>query len=381
MPKPQEVHPYLDANGCWYYRLRNEYGRRPRFGPFRTKTDALRDGTQTLARIERARKDLRLTGLGASERRTLGDLIDRFKTIYKPRAVDTGDHHWRHLEILANSPDPSHPGKLLVARPLVQIVPADVSTFITSFPSLNVQMGWCSTWSLLIKTAVTDLRWLTPEQSPRAGIVWPHIDAARNRAIWRNLAQVRRIARFMPEPYAYLPPIQVAAGFRTCEVLVQRPSWIDWKRRIVKPEHTTARRRVSPGKKGTIPRELPLTETLDEALLEIPDDTWSDELDLCTPDWDGRILCRSMYAYYWRCAIEESGEEPVEGTNLGPYSLRTTHINWQAEAVKISAEDVAEYLGTSAAVIQEFYNRHTDERRLRNAARMDSVFREIERLN
>lgn len=377
MPRAQQVHPY-EKSGWWYYRLRNEFGTRPQYGPFRTKTDAVRNGTQELARIEKARRNLKLAGAAAVEHRTLRELIEKFRVLYAPRAARTRENHMRNLEILLRSPDPARTGRLLVERPLVQIVPADVSMFIAAFPSPHVQMAWCSTWSLLIKTAVVHLRWLTPEQSPRAGIVWPHIDAARNRALWRNPAQVRRIAECMPEPYTYLPEIQALGGFRTCEVLALRPSWIDWNARSVRLEHTTTNWKVSPGKRGTLPRSLPLTKALAEALLQIPDHIWSDDLDVCVPDWDGRFLHRSNYAYHWRNAIEESGEEPVDGTNFGPYSLRTSHINWQAEAVQVSADDVATYLGTSSAVIQEYYNRHTDERLHRNAARLDSVFVDLD---
>jgi integrase len=378
MPRVQQPKPYEKPNGHWYYRVRDEYGRRPERGPFPHQTAAIKDRNKEIARIEKARAQLRIGSEEASvletqETHTLSDLLDEFEQLYKA-APKTYEDRMRTVKRLRKAPDPGDPSKLFVDRDVTSILPADLMKFINSFPSADTQMEFCKLWSLLLKAGVEHLHWLTPAESPRAGIRWPKVTRPRNRAIWRGPAQVLRIAAYMPQPYASVPHVQAAGGFRTGEVLALRPSWIDRKRRVVSPQHSSWRRAPSPGKKATLPRDLPLTTELERALDAIPDDVWSDELDLCFTDAEGQMLWSGEYARHFRVAVKASGEKPIEGKRCDPYSLRTSHINWHMEAGTVSASDLADYLGTSVKEIERSYNRQTAERRQRNAARLDIVF-------
>lgn len=377
MPRVQNPTPYQKRNGFWYFRIRDEHGCRPERGPYRTRSDAKEAAIKDSARVAEARMRNRALGIGSGRRKTLRDLIGEFRKTYRAAEV-TVERHMKNLAGLESAPDPANRSRLFADRILETITPADLIIFLNQYASPHVRMKWCTLWSLLLKSAVDELRWLTKEQSPRAGIRWPTIYPSHDRALWRTPAQVARIAIVMPAPYCYVPNVQVAAGLRTGEALALRPTWIDWERRAMGVRGSSWRRKSSPGKKGTVPREFPLTQRLEDALDAIPDDVWSDELDLCFTDAGGRMLCSGIYAAHWRRACEQLGELPVSGSNRSPYSLRTSLINWHAEAGEVSATDLAKLLGTSVKVIETFYNRQTDERMQRNQHRFDTVFDDLD---
>ena len=163
MPRVQRPRPHQKPDGHWYYRLRDEHGRRPEYGPFPNPTSAEKHGNAEAARIEKARLAARANALrgegtaaATAPLHTLRDLIGEFRKLYTG-APKTVEEHLRLARKLETAPDPADPNRLFVDRELASLLPADLKKFINAFPSPHVRMAWCTLWSVLLNTAVDDL--------------------------------------------------------------------------------------------------------------------------------------------------------------------------------------------------------------------------------